>query len=130
MKNLTQRRNSVNTRSSERYQTLFAFSEVYGIGPVTARKLYDTGLRSIEDLERYYDVPVNSDSSYLDDLKPIFGGLGVKKNLPDMDVKVALALRKDFDVKISRAEVEDMQTIVMKELEAIRPGCISMVVGG
>jgi hypothetical protein len=33
-------------------RTLFEFGSVWGIGPVTARKLYDMGYRTLEELER------------------------------------------------------------------------------
>jgi len=41
---------------SPRFQALREFTQVYGIGPSTARQLYALGLRTIEHLERYYGV--------------------------------------------------------------------------
>lgn len=32
------------------------FTSIYGIGPTTAKKLYDLGLRSFEDLEKYGNI--------------------------------------------------------------------------
>jgi DNA polymerase mu len=39
-----------------RFQSLSTFITIYGIGPHTARRLYDLGLRTLEELERYYEV--------------------------------------------------------------------------
>lgn len=125
---------------SERYQSLSLFTTVYGIGPSTARHLYEIGLRSVKDLERYYDVPQGVDASQLKDLETqLFTPNGrpippknVKGNtkIPPISIKVALALRKDFSVPIPRSEVEEMHRIIMSELEEIQSGCISTIVGG
>ena len=42
--------------SSERFKTLTDFSSIYGIGPHTARRLFDLDLRTFQDLEVYYAV--------------------------------------------------------------------------
>ncbi|TFK23154.1 Nucleotidyltransferase [Coprinopsis marcescibilis] len=44
------------TLASQRYQSLSCFASVYGIGSTKARQFYDMGLRTISDLERYYDI--------------------------------------------------------------------------
>ncbi len=70
-------------RKAQRFASLSLFTSVYGIGPATARKLYDRGLRSLHDLEAYYEVdtgftPVeNSEST-------------------EMDIRIALGLRDDL----------------------------------
>ena len=70
-------------RKSQRFASLSLFTSVYCIGPITARKLYDRGLRSLHDLEAYYEVdtgftPVeNSEST-------------------EMDIRIALGLRDDL----------------------------------
>ena len=70
-------------KHSERFISLSLFTSVYGIGPVTARSLYDRGLRTLRDLEAYYEVdagpvPVaNSEST-------------------DMDIRIALGLRDEI----------------------------------
>ncbi|KAF9486019.1 DNA polymerase mu [Pholiota conissans] len=146
------------TQVSERFKALSAFNSVYGIGPTTARMLYERGLRTIEDLERYYDVTPNTIPSLLTPngktipnpltipdprmlgLSPT-GGLSGGKNkgkgkgkqpqkLPDMSIQIALALREDFAVPILRAEVEEIYRVVMRELDAFQPGCMGTVVGG
>ena len=43
-------------RQSERFLSLSLFASIYGIGLVTARKLYDRGLHSLRDLEAYDEV--------------------------------------------------------------------------
>ena len=42
--------------SSPRFAALSALASVHGVGPVTARKLYDLGIRSIDDARMYYSV--------------------------------------------------------------------------
>ncbi|KDQ55259.1 hypothetical protein JAAARDRAFT_37797 [Jaapia argillacea MUCL 33604] len=42
--------------SSPRFASLSTFTSIYGIGPQTARSLYAAGLRTLEDLEKWYDV--------------------------------------------------------------------------
>ena len=39
---------------------------MYGIGPVTARRLYDNGLRTIDDLRNYYGVDEFEDADLND----------------------------------------------------------------
>ncbi|KAJ6631595.1 hypothetical protein B0H10DRAFT_1772340 [Mycena sp. CBHHK59/15] len=108
--------------ASSRFRSLSAFSSVYGIGPTTARKLYDSGLRSIDDLEEYYDKhPVTARHA---------GESKLSTRAPVLSIKAALALRVDLDQKIPRAEVDLMHEIVMAELEKLHPGCLSTVVGG
>jgi DNA polymerase mu len=73
-------------KQSERFISLSLFESVYGIGPVTARKLYDRGLRSLRDLEAYYEV----DSG----LTP-----AEDSESTDMDIRIALGLRDDLMMK-------------------------------
>lgn len=88
---------------STRYQSLAAFSSVYGIGPTTARRLYSLGLRSIEHLERYYEVePGTEDNTSTQEMIGDMGtedGSGNTDKLTEISIKVGLALRSDFDQK-------------------------------
>ncbi|KAJ7686516.1 DNA polymerase mu [Mycena rosella] len=117
-------RESQTIEGSPRFQSLSAFTTVYGIGATTARKLYDSfGLRTIEDLEKHYTsnpphLPRDNRESK------------INTPAPPLSIKAALALRTDLDEKIPRAEVELMHDIVMAELEKLRPGCLSTIVGG
>jgi DNA polymerase mu len=142
------------TRNSERFQALSLFASIYGIGPFNARKLYDLGVRTIEDLERYYDLPTRGVSSQgdvdLDTTTAAFSPHVIEDELtvrtpngkvvplqrpgmnnapPDMSIKIALMMREDFEVPIPREEVEEIHRVVMGELEKIQPGCISTIVG-
>lgn len=108
--------------------------------------LYERGLRTIADLERYYDVTPNSLTqpettttpngkripTTLEAMLGLDGGSSkkLKGKLPDMSIQIALALREDFVVPIPRAEVEEMHSVVMAELDKIQPGCVSTVAGG
>ena len=50
--------------------------------------------------------------------------------MPEMSVKVALSLRRDLQVTIPRAEVEEIHSVVMSELSSLQDGCVGAVVGG
>lgn len=124
-------RHTGTTRESERFQSLSVFATIYGIGPSTARKLYDLGLRTFSDLERYYDVPPGADIASLEAQLVTPDGVKIASNkLPDMSIKVALTLRGELDASIPRDEVEQMHQVVMAELDKIQPGCYSTIVGG
>ncbi|TFK87051.1 Nucleotidyltransferase [Polyporus arcularius HHB13444] len=125
--------------ASERFQTLSLFSSIYGIGPSTAIRLYNLGLRSLNDLEVYYgvepeDVALQSQIVEVEEKprKPAWqrGQHKGDEGLGDSWTRVALGLREDLAKKISRAEVEEMGRVVMRELEELEPGCVSTIVGG
>ncbi|KAF8070730.1 DNA polymerase mu [Lyophyllum atratum] len=122
-------------RKSERFQSLKAFTTIHGVGPTTARMLYSIGLRTLEDMERYYDVPVGDDGvPKLEDEDVIFTPNGRRvprtERLPDLSIKTALVLRNDLAVPIPIDEVEEMHAVVMAELEELQRGCVSTIVGG
>ena len=139
--------------SSERFQCLSLFVSIYGIGPVNARKLYDIGLRTIEDLERYYDLPSRDSSSGATafsagmienelvvmtpngkkvPLEALRKGKGPGRDnaLPDLSVKIGLMLRDELELPIPREEVEEIHQVVVSELEKLQPGCVTTIVGG
>ncbi|KAG8221279.1 hypothetical protein J3R82DRAFT_1445 [Butyriboletus roseoflavus] len=113
--------------SSIRFLTLSAFNTIHGIGPHTARHLYSIGLRTLEDLEKYYEVTpgmIREGTVSLIEAGPI-KEIGVEKS-----VQVSLTLRHDFSQKIPRREVEEINRVIMQELESIEAGCKSIIVGG
>ncbi|KAH9067627.1 Nucleotidyltransferase [Lactarius vividus] len=103
-------------RQSERFASLSLFASIYGIGPTTSRKLYDLGLRTLPDLEAYYEVDASTPVEH--------------SGSADMDVRIALGLHDDFQQTISREEVEAIQATIMDHLNVIEPGCVSTLVGG
>ncbi|KAF5380505.1 hypothetical protein D9615_004682 [Tricholomella constricta] len=122
-------------RASERFWSLKTLTSVHGIGATTARNLYSIGLRTLEDMERYYDVPVADDGTLkLEEEEVIYTPNGKRiprqARLPDLSTKAALVLRNDLEASISREEVEEMHAVVMAELEELQPGCVSTIVGG
>ncbi|OJT01642.1 DNA-directed DNA/RNA polymerase mu [Trametes pubescens] len=130
-------------KSSERFQTLSLFTSVYGIGPTAARRLAALGLRSLDDLEIYYGVErgaveQNSQIVEVEEKPRQSGWKGRDKGrgkddadgLGDSWIRVALGLREDLSKKIPRDEVEEMGRVVMRELDALEPGCVSTIVGG
>ncbi|KAL6304931.1 Nucleotidyltransferase [Sparassis latifolia] len=127
--------------TSERFQTLSLFSSIYGIGPTTARRLYNLGLRSLEDLEVYYGVDDSPTSELVEvehtDTRSAAKGRhsGGEKDESDEGLgenwtRIALGLRADLSLKIPRGEVEEMGKVVMAELDELEPGCVSTIVGG
>ncbi|KAI0359237.1 Nucleotidyltransferase [Trametes cingulata] len=131
-------------KTSERFQTLSLFSSIYGIGPNTARRLYNLGLRTLDDLEVYYGVEREEVAKPQDEIveveessrKPGWikgrqgGGGEHEEGLSDSWIRIALGLREDLSKKIPRDEVEEMGRVVMRELNELEPGCVSTIVGG
>ena len=121
-------------RSDERFQALSAFNSIHGVGPTTARHLYSVGLRTLEDMDRYYDVPTDSDGRLKVEEEVVFTPNGRRvppqKGIPGISIRTALALRADFEQTMQPSEVEEMHAIVMSELEKIQKGCVSTIVGG
>jgi hypothetical protein len=123
------------TRESERFKALSLFNTIYGIGPATARTLYDRGLRSLRDLEAYYEVDTGSTPAE-------------NSESTDMDIRIALGLRSDLvrtceslartraktfvltQYSIPRIEVEAIHATIMGHLNAVQPGCVSTITGG
>jgi hypothetical protein len=81
-------------------------------------------------MERYYDFSCDSDNSQ--DALPtaVSSKEGPRNSPPEISVKVGLTFREEFNQKIPGAEVEEMHTVVMNELNHIQKGCISTIVGG
>lgn len=104
------------------------------------------GMRTIADLERYYDIPSNPGLHHPrppEVVNELLAGLdeasGFTPNgkpireegrAPELSVPVAIVLKDELDVGIPRKEVEEMRDIILKELEELQPGCVSTVVGG
>lgn len=60
------------------------FTSIYGIGPATARYLYARGMRTLKDLEAYYE-----EESEVND----------HRKARNQGILAALALYEDFSVK-------------------------------
>jgi hypothetical protein len=76
------RRITEEIKRSERFASLSLFATIYGIGPATSRKLFDLGLRSLRDLEAYYEVDTSTPVEH--------------SGSAEMDIRIALGLRDDF----------------------------------
>ncbi|KAL1723700.1 hypothetical protein EV715DRAFT_190444 [Schizophyllum commune] len=112
--------------ASQRFQSLEAFTDLYGVGATTARKLYAAGCRTLEDVERYYGVHAGAKSSASTKrLTTTF-----KPKIPSITPRVALELREDLARRIPRSEVEAIRVAVVEVLDEVRPGCVTVVVGG
>ncbi|KAJ3857617.1 hypothetical protein EV368DRAFT_70832 [Lentinula lateritia] len=103
------------------YHSLVEFTTVYGIGPATARNIYYLGLWTIKNLENHYKVsPQTRDS--------------IAKNfttrLPQLSIKVGLALREDLRSRRPRSEMGEINGVVIHDLANIRSGSIGTMTGG
>ncbi|KAL4079258.1 hypothetical protein J3A83DRAFT_4356177 [Scleroderma citrinum] len=114
--------------SSARFVSLTAFTSIHGIGPHSARKLYSLGLRTLEELERYYEVVPGVTTE--ETLSHVGADTPHTEETEEISIKVALALRHDLSQPIPREEVEEIHRIVQRELAVVAEGCKSLVVGG
>lgn len=115
--------------ANPRFQSLSAFITIHGIGPHTARRLYDLGLRTLEELERYYEVkPGVSDEETM----PLLDAEASANTeaAGERSIKLGLALRHDLSQTIPREEVEEINGTIMRELGHIQKGCKSVITGG
>ncbi|KZV73954.1 Nucleotidyltransferase [Peniophora sp. CONT] len=135
-------------RHSERFQALSSFAEIYGIGPSTARHLYAVGVRTMTELEAYYEADTAPESLMhlqgvsQDDAvepEPEQDDLAIESQTlvehtgsspQEMWIKIALSWRHDLAKKISRDEVESIHAIICAELDKMQSGCVSTIVGG
>lgn len=90
-------------KNDDKVRVIGLLGSVWGIGPVTAQKLYDKGHRSLEDLKT--DTSLTPPQRY--------------------------GLKFHFDIikKIPRDEIKVMEAIVLKAGAELRPG-ISIICGG
>ncbi|ETW74868.1 hypothetical protein HETIRDRAFT_447115 [Heterobasidion irregulare TC 32-1] len=126
------------TLASPRFHALETLSTVYGIGATTARNLYALGLRTVEDLHKYYEVRLPSrdanDSAAVADEpgQALLRGavIDLEEDGEEPWMKIALGLREDLGKKIPRSEVEEIHRVIISELETVQPGCVSTIIGG
>ncbi|KAG1746475.1 hypothetical protein EDB19DRAFT_1689817 [Suillus lakei] len=112
-----------------RFQSLSTFVTIHGIGPYTARRLYDLGLRTLEELERYYEViPGVSDEETMSLLDA--EASATTEAAVEQSIKIGLALRHDLSQTIPREEVEEINRTIMRELSHVQKGCTSVIAGG
>ncbi|KAL4258767.1 DNA polymerase [Pleurotus pulmonarius] len=117
--------------ASPRFRSLSEFNTIYGIGPVTARQLYDNGMSTLEHLDSYYGIRAHNPAIEEQADPNIIESRWLSiKGMPEVTIQVGLALRRDLSQKIPREEVCDMHAIVMKGLESLQHGCVSTIVGG
>lgn len=88
-------------------EILFDFMDLYGVGPVSARGLYEMGCRTFEDV-------IAKGKSLATQLK----------------VEDCYRILPDLKTKIPRAEVEEIARVIHAELEAICPGSFYKICGG
>jgi DNA polymerase IV len=85
------------TLKSQRYKSLSLLSSIYGIGPTTARLLYGKGVRTLEDLQRWYDVDPDAPEAVVDGVETIQNGN--EEEGKEGLIRAALGFRADLEVK-------------------------------
>ena len=85
----------------EKYKILKEFTSIYGIGPMTAQKLYAHKCRTLDDVKRFYESPENTiqQSSDDDDDDDENGYEDENKRVPESWIQVALTLKEDLSIK-------------------------------
>jgi DNA polymerase IV len=122
---------------------MMAFTNITGIGSSTAQKLYDLGLRTLQDLAVYADVDDLDDEQLA--IVPTGGKSHGAKRLTWPE---ALKIREDLETKcvhctsgsaylmaqygcrIPRDEVEEIAKRVLRELKLVMPGSDLTICGG
>ncbi|KAG2159155.1 uncharacterized protein EDB93DRAFT_1237870 [Suillus bovinus] len=112
-----------------RFQSLSTFITIYGIGPQTARRIYDLGLRTLEELERYYEVQPGVSNEETMSLLDAEASTTTKAEV-EQPIRIGLALRHDLSQTIPRDEVEEINKTIMRELSHVQKGCKSVIAGG
>ncbi|KLO18882.1 Nucleotidyltransferase [Schizopora paradoxa] len=113
--------------TSIRFRALKELTSVHGIGPLTARRLYDLGLRNITDLRNYYGVNPDNDSQDIESLTPDDIQDGKES---EVGIKAVLRVYDDITTLIPRAEVEEIARCVYAELCVVQKGCAYTITGG
>ncbi|KAF8342714.1 uncharacterized protein EI90DRAFT_2903568 [Cantharellus anzutake] len=98
-------------RASNRFSVLSEFITIYGIGSSKARELYTQGHRTLDELRSHFNNQ---------------GGKAMKES----GLLESLRLRDELAIKIPRAEVEEMASVVMAHLDQIKPGFHHTICGG
>jgi DNA polymerase mu len=102
------------------------FTSIYGIGPTKAKDLYGRGLRTLDDLKRYFDVPQTD----FPEILRVHALDESTKGIPTISVQMGILLKEHLDQKIPRSEVETIHEVVAEELNHIMEGCVSEIMGG
>ncbi|KAJ3017688.1 hypothetical protein HKX48_003427 [Thoreauomyces humboldtii] len=92
-------------RENTRFLVVGHFATIYGVGPSTAREWYAKGYRSIQDV------------------------LDGEPNLPAV-VKIGIEMWPDFDKKMARVDVEEVQGLLRTVLDGLGGGFTVVPVGG
>ncbi|XP_070541443.1 DNA nucleotidylexotransferase-like isoform X2 [Ptychodera flava] len=95
-----------NILSSQWFQTMKLFTGVYGCGPVTARKWYDMGCRTLQDLKKSEKISLSKDQI---------------KGLEYYD---------DLQVPVTKVEAEALRNFIIEELNQISGELSVLITGG
>ncbi|XP_077992912.1 DNA nucleotidylexotransferase-like [Glandiceps talaboti] len=93
-------------KSSEWFKTMKLFTGVYGCGPVTARKWYDMGCRTLSDVIKSDKIPLNRDQKH-----------GIK-------------YYDDLQIPVTKSEAEAIKTVILKEVNQIMEDLSVVITGG
>ncbi|KAK6627172.1 hypothetical protein RUM44_009649 [Polyplax serrata] len=81
-------------RKNEKYQAILLLTRVSGIGPAKAKELVDLGIRSLEDLEKHKDKLTHHQ-------------------------KIGLKYFHDFELRIPRKEISEIEKVIRDEITGI-----------
>ncbi|XP_016386842.1 DNA polymerase beta-like isoform X3 [Sinocyclocheilus rhinocerous] len=91
-------------RSDDTSSSINFLTRVTGIGPAAARKFYDEGVRNLEDLKK------------------------IEHKL-NHHQQIGLKYFEEFEKRIPRAQMQKMETLILKELDVVDPEYIGTICG-
>ncbi|KAF8306091.1 Nucleotidyltransferase [Clavulina sp. PMI_390] len=123
------------TQLSSKYQILALFVGVYGIGPKKANELYNEGHRSLDDLRRRFKGSDEAASGHSPSSTAVKGASKGKRVKTDRErepwtIEAALSVHDELQLKIPRAEVEEIAHEVSLRLARIGRGFEYTICGG
>ncbi|TTB27301.1 DNA polymerase beta [Bagarius yarrelli] len=91
-------------RSDDTSSSINFLTRVTGIGPAAARKFYDEGVKTIEDLKK------------------------IEHKL-NHHQQIGLKYFEEFEKRIPRSEMEEMEALILQELKQVHPDYIGTICG-
>ncbi|XP_057212615.1 DNA polymerase beta [Triplophysa rosa] len=91
-------------RNDDTSSSITFLTRVTGIGPAAARKFYDEGVKTLEDLKK------------------------IEHKL-NHHQQIGLKYFEEFEKRIPRAEMQEMEALILKELELVDPEYIGTICG-
>ena len=100
-------------KESEKLKELGKLAEVYGLGSGNARKMHDSGVTTLDDLPKDYNI------QYVEDISQKLAFC-----------YLSITALNDLFCRIPRIEVEEIAEVVAEHIEKVRPGAEYCIGGG